>query len=256
MEKVAEKKYKEYIEWAEQNTSNRVYPLSVAEGFQTGEIYTDNAVCPGVVLFWHYCGFAYLSGRAEEKFLEEIYERFFTAKTDRRFLIITDDSNVIGYFSEKPGIAAGQRIEYIFSGDSYHSTSDMPHGCSIKKIDCSLLPYIEGRIVPAFSWKDSEQFLQNGFGYAAIEDGKIVSTAFSAAVSTGETDIGVETKEAYRSRGYARMLVSVMCRDILALGKKPVWAHAEQNTASMRTAVSCGFVKTKVNTVIKKQDHI
>lgn len=251
MKKIISERFKDYIEWAGQNTSNRIYPLSIAEGFQTGDIYVDNAVRPEAVLFWHYCGFAYLSGRPGEGFLTEIYNNFITAITDRRFLLITDDSDIIRFFSEKPDIALGRRIEYILE-DTGRISEMPPHPeCSIRQIDSSLLTGISGRIIPAFSWKYNEQFNKNGFGYALITDGTIASVAFSAAVSSEETDIGVETDEKYRGRGYASMLAARMCRDIIASGKRPVWAHAEQNIASMRTAAACGFTKQKINTVIR-----
>jgi hypothetical protein len=57
-------------EFARNCTSNTVYPLSIEEGFQDGNvIFSDDSKA---ALFWHYCGFAYLSGRVEESFLEKI----------------------------------------------------------------------------------------------------------------------------------------------------------------------------------------
>ena len=82
MKKIDKTAYKEYMDAAMECTANRVYPLSIANGIQVGEIYTDGM---GSVLFWHYCGFAYISGVANPKFLEEIYQEFFMSETDRRF---------------------------------------------------------------------------------------------------------------------------------------------------------------------------
>ncbi len=50
----------------------------------------------------------------------------------------------------------------------------------------------------------------------------------------------------------ASYLVSMMCEDIREKGKTPVWAHAELNEGSQKTAISVGFKACKVNTVIKK----
>ena len=65
---------KEYITWAKRNTCNHVYPLSIAENRQYGDIFVDNVIDPHSVLFWHYCGFAYLTGEASDAVLKEITE--------------------------------------------------------------------------------------------------------------------------------------------------------------------------------------
>ena len=70
--KIDRSKYKEYIEYARECTANHVYPMSVVTGTQDGEIYTDDRGC---ILFWHYCGFAYISGSVSPDALEAIYRQ-------------------------------------------------------------------------------------------------------------------------------------------------------------------------------------
>ena len=77
--------------------------------------------------------------------------------------------------------------------------------------------------------------------------------AFSSGISPEEVDIGVETAEAYRHKGLASFLAYKMCEEIIKQGKKPVWAHAETNTCSGKTAISAGFRPFRVNTVIRKK---
>lgn len=67
MKKINKTDYAKYIEAAKKCTANRVYPMSIASGVQTGEIYEDGEN----VLFWHYCGFAYIFGKADPDFLEQ-----------------------------------------------------------------------------------------------------------------------------------------------------------------------------------------
>ena len=54
--------------------------------------------------------------------------------------------------------------------------------------------------------------------------------------------------------GLAAVLSDRMCEHILEVGKKPVWAHSSSNLGSMKTALKCGFVQDKINTVIRKND--
>jgi len=67
------------------------------------------------------------------------------------------------------------------------------------------------------------------------------------AVSSEEVDIGVEVDPSYRGQGIASALALKMCEEIINMGKKPVWAHAESNVGSMHTALKCGFIQKKIN---------
>ena len=124
----------------------------------------------------------------------------------------------------------------------------------IEQIDQENISKIEGRIIPSFSWRSSDQFLKEGFGYIALDQGRVCAVAFSAAVSSEEIDIGVETHEDHRRKGLAAILVNRMCEHITEIGKRPVWAHSISNKGSMRTALKCGFVQDKINTVIRKRN--
>ena len=65
------------------HTANRVYPCSIAEGFQSGDIYVNDGDDPEAALFWHYCGFGYITGKASEEFLSDVYEEMISVR-DRR----------------------------------------------------------------------------------------------------------------------------------------------------------------------------
>ncbi len=99
-----------------------------------------------------------------------------------------------------------------------------------------------------------------GFGYISgkpsdgfLNQEKVCAVAFSAAVSSDEIDIGVETHEDYRRKGLAVILAGRMCERTLEIKKRPVWAHSISNMGSMNTALKCGFVQDKINTVIRKR---
>ena len=50
------------------------------------------------------------------------------------------------------------------------------------------------------------------------------------------------------------ILTGRMCERILKIGKRPVWAHSISDAGSMYTALKCGFVQDKINTVIRKRN--
>ena len=250
MKKVDECEYKKFIEWAGNNTANRVYPLSIAEGFQKGDIFVNDGDNVKAVLFWHYCGFAYISGNASESFLRDIYSMMTAKEEDRRLVLITDDNSVIDWFHKNTDAALNTRVEYEHSLEAPVSVPFDSERFKIERIDADTLSGISGRIVPSFSWESDERFLKNGFGYAALEGSNICAVAFSSAVSSDEVDVGVETMEAYRMNGLAATVSAAMCSEILSIGKKPVWAHAATNEGSMHTALKCGFIRTRTTTTI------
>ena len=242
MKKIEQKNHEDFIPWAERNTCNRVYPLSIAQNIQSGDIFADDIYDPGAVLFWHFCGFAYISGAVSTEFLEELISSI-SLSNKRRLALITDDDSTISFLEEK-GFKTSKRIEYGYAGS--RAADALRSDAEIRRIDEDIIHKISGRIVPAFSWEE-KRFLQNGFGYAGFMDGKYCGAAFSSAVSSSEVDIGVEVVSEFRGCGIATTLVRRMCEEITAEGRKPVWAHAETNTASMKTALKSGFVKKKTN---------
>ena len=248
MEKVKPEEFGYYIEYAERCTANRVYPLSVAAGIQKGEIFTDGFG----VLFWHYCGFAYIAGEVREGFLEDIYRHFLMNGTGRKFLLITDSEAVTDHYASYDTLQFSRRIEYIHSG-RIQCPAVQDEGFIIERITADNIACIRGRIIPSFSWDSSRAFLEKGYGFLARKGDSFAAAAFSAAVSPDEVDIGAETFEDCRHKGLAAYLSSRMCEEIIRQGRKPVWAHAETNEGSRRTAVRAGFTADRINTVIRRK---
>lgn len=73
----------------------------------------------------------------------------------------------------------------------------------------------------------------------------------SAAVSTKEIDIGIETNPNYKKKGLGMIVASKMIRYTLEQGKNPVWACHCKKIASEKMAESLGFVKEDECTIIK-----
>lgn len=252
MRKIIEKDFNSYIPWAKNGIANTVYPCSIAEGFQSGDIYVNDDGDVESVLFWHYCGFGYISGKVSEKMMTDIYSEMVSNHNGRRLVLITSDEDVIDFFHDRD-VVMDSRAEY-----SYHqgaATVINTDEFQIERINPENISQINGRIIPSFSWESRDQFLKEGFGYIALDNGRVCAVAFSSSVSTDEIDIGVETHEDYRRKGLAAILASKMCERIVETGKRPVWAHSISNKGSMNTALKCGFVQDKINTVIRKNDN-
>ena len=238
MRKSGIQEYAEYLSSARAVATDNAYPLSISLGLQTGDIYESDD--GKAVLFWHYCGFAYISGDPSDAFLDEVYDLMETGT--RRLILITNDDRVITYMNDH-GVKIDHRIEYSYEGSAPVTINT--DRFRIVPVDEHNITKIKGRIIPSFSWESDEQFLKNGFGFVAMEYDNICAVAFSSAVSDEEVDIGVETYEEYRRNGLAAALAQKMCEEITAGGRRPVWSHAEANTGSRNTALKCGFKKER-----------
>lgn len=254
MIKVNPAQYSQFISHAKANECGKVYPLSIAEGRQWGEIFTDSADKCKSVLFWHHSGFAYICGEADERFLKDVYELMLDENNTnpRRFILMLNDDRAEAFFRAKDNLVTEHRYLYEYTKTQPDVNISLPEGCEIKKLDCEQLSVLRGNIVPALFWDNADNFLKEGEGFCVVKSGDAAAWAFSAAVSSDEIDIGIETNEHYRHQGLAVIAASMMIRYALNSGKKPVWACHYTNIASQKLAEKLGFEKKSECRIIKK----
>lgn len=251
--KISPMRYPDFIAIADTHNCGKVYPLSIAEDIQEGDIFTSSMKNYNNVLFWAYCGFAYLSGEVGECFLEDIYELMLDrAKLDsRRFLLMTRDEYIQEYFKSKDDVIVEKRYLFKYSKNREIVESILPVGYELKEIDNQLLERISGKIIPALFWKDVNDFLAKGKGYCITCGNDITSWAFSAAISSKEIDIGIETNPKYKQQGLGLIVAQKMIQYTIEQEKEPVWACHYKNVASERMAEKLGFVKMSECSIIK-----
>ena len=244
MEKISPEDYGLFISSALSVNCGRIYPLSIAEGIQKGDIFTDGNAC----LFHHTCGFAFTSGNLSNSFLEDIFQLM--KVTPRRIVLFSENGPVNSFFRSRKEISAEYRDFYSYSGEA-EKIMPLPEGYRMCRIDEGLIPKIRGRITPAFSWTSVTDFLSHGAGFCVTYGDEPAAWAFSAAVSSEEIDIGVETLPAHQCRGLSIAAAQEMVRYAIQNGKAPVWACHRNNIASARTAAKLGFRKSGECLVIK-----
>lgn len=248
MKQVNPKDYLKYLSPAEQISCGTIYSLLIATGIQQGEIF-ENSNC---VLYWHCCGFAFLSGSQDERSLEAAYRLLFGQYADRRAVLFVTEQEDEQFFRKKGDVVLEKRYFFEYRGDCPKPVSDLPAGYRLQELDSRLLPRLTGRITPSFSWKNPDAFLEKGKGYCIMDADCAAAWAFTAAVSDDEIDIGVETNKDYQHRGLAYIVTNQMIQYCFHQRKKPVWACHSQNIASRKLAEKCGFVKTAECWTVKK----
>lgn len=235
LKKIEAERYHGYTDYARAVPYGRVYPLSVCEGRQSGDIYTDGRA----VLFWHRCGFAAVGGEVSENFIYEVKKLM--QDSERRLVLFADDE-IAEHFGE--GYAKARRLFFEYPEGKAVKQYPLPEGYEMSLLMPWLIPQLTGRIVPAFSWENDRQFLDHGTGFCVTHEDRPCAWAFTAAVGGDEVDIGVETAENYRRKGLACAAAAMTAAAVKEHGKKPVWACHEGNTGSAGLAQKLGFIKT------------
>ena len=88
---------------------------------------------------------------------------------------------------------------------------------------------------------NTDLFLKNGIGYAVLIDGGIQGFCTSEYKSDKELAIGIEVVQAHQKKGYAKAMTSAFLKDAMGKGFNVYWESWKSNTASVNTALSCGF---------------
>lgn len=91
-------------------------------------------------------------------------------------------------------------------------------------------------------WGSVENFLNLGYCYGAINEGKIVSFGITSFLYDKTFSIGVETLEQHRRKGLASTLVNILLIELYSKGYNVWWDCMDSNIASQKTAQSTGLI--------------
>ncbi len=141
-------------------------------------------------------------------------------------------------------------------GDVYHTLTGavrelcVPEVRLLKPEDADLLSaYWDGSRAMGFA--TLEGLLTDGAAAGAVVEGRLVALAHTNAMTAKHGDIGVETDEAWRGRGFASASACLVARRIREMGRTPVWSTGEGNAASLRVAAKLGFVEVSRRVYLK-----
>lgn len=113
-----------------------------------------------------------------------------------------------------------------------------PQGVDCRRVAAADWPTAEGIALPQHCFPD-------GVVFGAMVDGRVVSVGYSHRSGLMEAqvaDLGVETAEEFRRKGYAKAVVAAVVAHILAAGGEARYVTRPDNFASIATAKSVGFV--------------
>ncbi|GED15417.1 GNAT family N-acetyltransferase [Aneurinibacillus migulanus] len=250
---------------------NTLFARVVIDNKVNGQIFVDDSLHPTVSLIVHKYGMALLCGNAENDSFNDKLVRFLkntpSVELPAKYMLTyperwehklasilgtellqaddKGDSKVMTRDTSTSFLQT-QRINYQFKPSSPLININIPAPFTLKKIDLDIYGKIhetQHSVVPEQFWNTAEDFLENGIGYALLYDNQIVSTSFASFIVDDKLELGVETTETFRKKGYSIYAASALVSYCLTNRYEPVWACRRENVGSSRLAESLGFIQ-------------
>lgn len=114
----------------------------------------------------------------------------------------------------------------------------------IVRTDRTIFEKMNGSVVPKYFWDSAEDFCARGVGFSLLCDNEVVATAFSSFVHEKQLEIGIETVEKYRGKGFAKLVTFAIIDYCIENKLEPIWSCRLENTGSYKLAQQVGFKPT------------
>lgn len=241
----------EQEKWSIKNRLHSSFPIieAVIEGVQQGQIFM-NARQDYWVL--HKAGFSevFLNEDDGKELVDFILE---STELPRYFHIYDPTEELIGFFKLKAdafNVRKRTRIQLKYGeGQRVKNYSDDRLLCeftisNVTPYNYESLSVFNLDLTDKF-WNGKDEFVKNAFG-VFIKNNKDmpVTLCYAAAVADGKSEIDVVTLDSFRGKGLAKMAVASFVTHIAHYNLIPNWDCFKDNRASLRTALSIGFLKS------------
>ncbi len=131
-------------------------------------------------------------------------------------------------------------LPLVDSGPAYRFPDQLPVPRGVTRLTLSDLHVLRSMATDLEStrreWPEREPRL------AVIEDGVVVSIAYSARLTARAAEAGVETLEPYRGRGHATAVVAGWSHAVRATGRVALYSTSWDNLASQAVARKLGLI--------------
>lgn len=256
-------KYDKLIEPLKKVTINNLFARFVVEKKVNGLIYVDNTDNPKTFYVIHPYGISLLFGDCTNKefnqnlrnyalnlnkqrskhewmqafpnewhmVLNELFKDCMIKSADN---IENLDGNII---------ELNTRVNFKFVLNRYLSFREGINieNLNIVRTDKMLFNEMKGSVIPQYFWNNADDFCKNGIGFSLLDENRLASTAYSAFILDYFLELGIETIEEFRGKGFAQYVCSALIDYCLEHGYEPIWSCKYENTASFKLAQKLGF---------------
>ncbi len=246
---------------------NTLFARAVLEHRIPGKVYADSKEKPGAFYVVHPYGMSLVYGNAANPDFHRWLSDYITGKAENRVHAEWLQGDPAGAWSERidavaaahnsilPGgggvsqqddqraIYRNTRVNFRLDHEAYFAARAQffKQDADLVRTGKEHFSAQAGSVVPRFFWRNEEHFLAEGIGYSILEDGRVVSTAFSSCSTADQLEIGIETAEASRGKGYAFTVCAALIDYCLDHHLEPVWACRLENQGSYHLAQKLGF---------------
>ena len=245
---------------------NHLFAEAVLLGHVSGSVYVDQNVDPTIFYVSHPYGMSLLFGepgndefntwllghalndsktRQRHEWLQAYPEKWNYEINSmwNDYLIKPEDNNDC---LKEPCIEVNTRVNFKFNKSIY---LDFKNNCQIAadntiRTTPEIFENMQGSVIPGRVWDNVTDFSKQAVAYSVLVGDKVASTAFSAFIINGQLEIGIETTEAFRGKGYALTACLALIDYCLDHDYEPVWGCKLENTASYLLAQKLGFEPT------------
>ena len=216
--------------------------FAVLEGNAAGRILTDDTSSPtwSVVQETAF-GSLYLGGALDALLMQHILVELLQDgdvliglwPEDQRFSLLPPETEYDGRvldFTDRP---VGEGL------DDY--LQRMPEGCVIRRMDRVLFERCAGRYLNMSIFGSVDQALEKGYGVCLMKDDVILCEAFAGPAALGQIEVGTETNEAHRGRGFATLTCAALIQRCERQGYQTYWNCDIENQASAAVARKLGY---------------
>ncbi len=254
--------YKKVIEPIKKVNINSLFARFVVEGKISGSIYVDDVDNPATFYVVHpygmtllfgnigndafnnwFCDYALNSSKSRQKYeWMQAWPNDWHLKIQQllgdKLMRLADNQTGRTDVVEIHG-----RVNFRFNIDKYNVFRNALPKCEnpVVRVDEQIFEGMKGSVVPQFFWKNAGHFLTDGVGFSVLVNGMPASTAYTAYVVDHYYELGIETVEAHRGKGFAQHACAALIDYLIENNYEPVWGCRLENTGSYLLAQKIGF---------------
>lgn len=258
--------YEKVVQYFKKVTINSLFARSVIEQTVTGKIFVDDKNNPGTFYVVHPYGMTLLFGESNNERFNDAFKTYALnkAKSRKNFewmqafpnnwdnvlsslfkdVLVKSADNIEK--TEKGIIELNTRVNFKFNIAKYQPLSSQFIGKDIKIVRANgqMFQNMQGSVVPIHFWDNEEDFLKNGVAFALFYKDELAAMSFSSYWFDNDFEIGIETKEKFRGKGFAELVCRAIIDYCVENKYEPIWSCRLENTGSYKLAQKLGYEPT------------
>jgi len=258
--------YGKVIQPLKKVTINTLFARAVIEQTVTGKIYVDDPINSKTFYVVHPYGMTLLFGDSDNEKFNETFKDYalnkdksrnkfewmqvFPNKWDNVLSSLFKDSLMKSSDNtekaEKGIVELNTRVNFKFNFTKRQSLSTqiIDKDISIVRANGQMFQDMQGGVVPLHFWDSEEAFLKNGVAFALFYKGELASMSFSSYWFDNDFEMGIETKEKFRGKGFAELVCRAIIDYCVENKYEPIWSCRLENIGSYKLAQKLGFEPT------------